>query len=228
MALAFGAIAVANVACSGDDDDDDHAPPDSITISGGTAVVVGSSLQLMAMAVGNDEGDITASSTWVSSSSAKATVSATGLVTGVAAGTTTISATHDDVVGQVVVTVSTGSSATFNATVHNEGTWPHNGLHIYVRVVDLADNSIAACNDSTIENTANNPDWTVTFTGALTSGHNYKVQAVADANGNTTVDDAGHGYESAATGAVSSAKDIDIAHGSTTIGTPAWSGTPCP
>lgn len=178
LGLLFGTIAAINAGCTGDDDDDGHSPPDSITVSGGTAVIVGSSLQLTATAVGGDDaGDVTATSTWVSSSSAKATVSATGLVSGVAAGTTTITATHDDVTGQVVLTVSTGAAASASLTFTGSG-WPHNGSNAFVRI--LEGGVVVDCQESAA--IAGNA-FSINFGAILDPGTLYTYETFADLNG---------------------------------------------
>ena len=97
--------------CSGNDDDDGHQEPVSIAITGGTTVNVGSNLQLTATATFEDSSieDVTGESVWVSSSGDIASIGTnTGLATGNSAGLTVITATHDDVVGTLNLTVGTG------------------------------------------------------------------------------------------------------------------------
>ena len=226
MALAFGAIASLNAACTGDDDDDDgHTAPNSITISGGNAVTVGSTLQLTA--TGNYDGgetdDLTATSTWTSSSNGVATVSATGLVTGVAAGTTTISAEHDEVVGQVVLTVSTGAAATFNATVSGDWSGPHGAItrNYYARIIDTATSAVVLC---TSDMGVSDGLFSVTGTGVLVAGHSYRAEAFIDLNQNGMSDDTGHRYQAVA-GPVNANTTFAILHSGTE---PVWAGTPCP
>ena len=62
----------------------------------GTPPVVGATAQFTAMATLSDGTtlDVTSVSTWVSSNTAEAVVSASGLVTGVSAGTVTVQATY--------------------------------------------------------------------------------------------------------------------------------------
>jgi uncharacterized protein YjdB len=78
---------------------------------GGTAptVQVGSTIQLKAVATLADAStiDVTTSSQWASNAVSKATVDGSGKVTGVAAGTTEVTATSGDATSSAVtVTVS--------------------------------------------------------------------------------------------------------------------------
>ncbi|MFB3815866.1 MAG: Ig domain-containing protein [Terriglobales bacterium] len=88
------------------------SPLTSITISSPNSVqtvAAGSTLQLTATATfaDNTSKDVTSQVTWQSSNTAVATISATGLVTGVAASATpvTITATSGNIVGQFQLTV---------------------------------------------------------------------------------------------------------------------------
>ena len=67
----------------------------------GTAPLVGAASQFSAIATLSDGTtlDVTNVSTWVSSNTAEAVVSSTGLVTGVTAGTVTVQATYQSVTG---------------------------------------------------------------------------------------------------------------------------------
>ena len=72
------------------------------------ALAVGATLQLKANGTYSDTStaDLTAASTWASSNVSVATVSTGGLLTGIAAGTTTVTATSSGVAGTQVATVS--------------------------------------------------------------------------------------------------------------------------
>ncbi len=87
------------------------AIPATTTIGGTATVEASATTQLTLTAAFPRAGNFTvtpATATWVSSDPTKATVSAGGLVTGVAAGTTTITATWRGVVDTQVVTVTGG------------------------------------------------------------------------------------------------------------------------
>jgi uncharacterized protein YjdB len=74
----------------------------------GTAPAVGATSQFSAMATLSDGTtlDVTTVSTWVSSDTAEAVVSSTGLVTAVAAGTVTVQATYQSVTGSDQITLT--------------------------------------------------------------------------------------------------------------------------
>ncbi len=78
----------------------------TITLSGGTSVVVGQTLQLAASAKDQVGNLIAATPAWLSSAAGIATVSSTGLVTGVAAGTAIITATSAGVVANATISVT--------------------------------------------------------------------------------------------------------------------------
>ena len=73
----------------------------------GTAPLVGAASQFSAIATLSDGTtlDVTNVSTWVSSNTAEAVVSASGLVTGVGAGTVTVQATYQSVTGSDQITL---------------------------------------------------------------------------------------------------------------------------
>src|SRR5437588_2985656 len=80
----------------------------SMAISQGGSVNPGATLQLKATATYSDNSskDVTSVAMWTSSSTVEATVSAAGLVTGVAPGTVTIMATLGPKSGNTAVTVN--------------------------------------------------------------------------------------------------------------------------
>jgi hypothetical protein len=100
--------------------------PRSILVSG-TSPAISASAQFTATATLSSSvtQDVTAQSTWGSSNNAVATVSNAGLVTAIAVGTTTISATFQGVTGSIGVTIS-NSAQTFSGTlaVHGANTHP--------------------------------------------------------------------------------------------------------
>lgn len=228
----FGTLAAWNTGCTGGDDDDDdgHTPPDSITISGGTAVTVGTDLQLTATAVGGDDpGDITTISTWTTNSAGVATVGAsTGLVTGVSAGTATITAEHDGVMGTTIVTVST-AAATFDATVTGDWSAAHgDGVPMFIRIVDDDTGDVVYCADDELTETvaATAGQLNAAAPGVLIAGHTYRAEAIADVGATVgTIDGTDHPYMSAAVGPIGADATLMVPHSGTA---PGWSGTPCP
>ncbi len=102
----------------------------SITITGTTSVQVGSTTQLTATAYTSTGDPVAVTFTWASDNAAVATVDASGLVTGVSAGTTNISASAKNVTGTTVVTVTTtpggggGGGGGETTTTGNNMSWP--------------------------------------------------------------------------------------------------------
>jgi hypothetical protein len=227
LGLLFGTLAAWTTGCSGDDDDDGHTAPDSITVSGGTAVTVGSSLQLTATAVGGSEpGDITTESAWTTNSAGVATVgAATGLVTGVSAGTATISAEHDGVIGMTTITVSTAGAAAFTATVSGDwsGAHPGTAYDYYVRVIDTADDSVVFCDSQNVVAIFN-----VVTPAILIAGHSYIAQALVDLDGNGNANESPHKYESPAPVLVNGNTNFPITPGPNDTANPNWTGPACP
>jgi uncharacterized protein YjdB len=94
----------------------------SIAITGGSAsVATGGTLQLSAIATLSDGSvaDVSASATWSSSDNTVASVGASGLVTGVAAGTAQITATLNGVTGTLSMTVTPAQAVTPGRTPIN-------------------------------------------------------------------------------------------------------------
>lgn len=92
-----------------------------ITVSGGGSTTIGGTLQLTAAPKDQNGAAINAAVTWSTSSEFVAKVSSTGLVTGVAAGQATITATSGTVSEPTVVIVASGAPATA-VTVNMPGT----------------------------------------------------------------------------------------------------------
>jgi hypothetical protein len=84
----------------------------SIVISGSSSVAVGQTTQLSA-AVTTDTGTVAAGRTfiWASANSLVATVNNSGVVTGIAAGETAITATADGATGSRTITVTAAAPA---------------------------------------------------------------------------------------------------------------------
>lgn len=130
-----------------------------ITVAPATAVVLqGATLQLAASGrySDNSNSDITNLVTWTSSDTAVATVSATGLVTGVGAGTTTITAALSGVTGTAAITGKILTALTIGT------------------VGDLARGTskqlvaTATYSDATTEDVTQLVDWTSSDTTAIT------------------------------------------------------------
>ena len=62
--------------------------------------------------------DVTSSATWQSSDATVATVSASGVVTGVAAGTVTVTATYQNVSGSLLLTINAPAPAATTTQRH--------------------------------------------------------------------------------------------------------------
>jgi plastocyanin len=93
----------------------------SITISGSNSTNVGGTLQLTASPKDQNGAAINAAVVWTTSSAFVATVNSSGLVTGVAAGQATISATSGTIASSTLVTVTSGTFP-LSATVNMPGT----------------------------------------------------------------------------------------------------------
>jgi len=110
MAVLIGSV---TVSCGGDEGDAGMGPAgggDVVLIeitSPSTTVSVGSTLQLTATAKNADGGTVSGKTfTWTSGQASVATVDNTGLVAGLVAGITTITAKVDGVPGGRVITVN--------------------------------------------------------------------------------------------------------------------------
>lgn len=106
----FGAAGMI-VSCSGDSGTGPVVvPPKAVTrvdVSTATSTITNAqTVQLSATARASDGSTIASSFTWVSSATNVATVDASGLVTGVSAGTALLSATVGSVTGAVTITVT--------------------------------------------------------------------------------------------------------------------------
>jgi plastocyanin len=93
----------------------------SITISGSTSTNVGGTLQLTASPKDQTGAAINAAVVWSTSSAFVANVNSSGLVTGIAAGQATITATSGAIASSTLVTVTSGTFP-LSATVNMPGT----------------------------------------------------------------------------------------------------------
>lgn len=104
----------------------------SVAVSGGTILSsVGQTVQLIATATFSDgtTQNVTTTSTWQSSNSGAATVSSGGLVTAVATGTVTITATYQGKAGTATVVLSFASSSRSTMTAVIDGI-PFSGITV--------------------------------------------------------------------------------------------------
>lgn len=107
------AMAMGSSACSGGDGGSEPPRVASVTISPPTvSVSVGGTTQLSAAVTASNGSTLSRPVSWSSGSAAIATVSASGLVTGVTVGTATISAAADGITGSAQVTVTPPPVAT--------------------------------------------------------------------------------------------------------------------
>jgi uncharacterized protein YjdB len=98
------ALALIAVACGGTSTSPTTVSSIAVT---GTAPVVGATTQFTAIATMSNgtTQDVTSLSTWQSSNTSSATVSSSGVVTGVAEGTATVQATYLNVSGTDAITI---------------------------------------------------------------------------------------------------------------------------
>ena len=211
LGLLFGTIVAWSSGCTGDDDDDDdHVAPDSVEVTpANPTVAVGSSQQMVATGyIGSNAEIVTDDSTWTSSSAGVATVSATGLVTGVSAGTTTITATHDGVSGSTTATVvgSGVSSLTFTGTA-----WPHDGSTAFVRILLMG--VVVDCQESAA--IAGNA-FSINYGAILNTGTTYTYETFADLNNDGNYENSGADHRWTGTFTPTTASHTeDVNHGET-------------
>lgn len=106
-------VAILSAACSGEPATPDVPPVVAVTATGGaTSITSGSSVQLAATLTDRRGRPVSNPVfTWSSANGAIAAVSATGLATGIQAGTTNITATSDGSSGSISLTVTPGAPA---------------------------------------------------------------------------------------------------------------------
>jgi trimeric autotransporter adhesin len=156
----------------------------SITISPSSpSVVKGQTVQLTASGV-NTDGSTTnhlPNLTWSSGSTGVATVNSNGLVTGVTAGTATITATSGSVSGTATVTV-TNSAIVSIAITPTTAQISVSGIGGATTQQFTAKATFA---DNTVQDITNSATWTSSNTAAATISANGLAQAVAA--GTTTI-----------------------------------------
>ncbi len=111
MGLAMVGLVVGVGACGDDDDDQGPCTTATVTVTPATATIdIAGTQQLTAEAL-DASGSACGTVTWSSDDEAVATVSSTGLVTGVAAGDAVISATAGGVTGTSTITVNPANAS---------------------------------------------------------------------------------------------------------------------
>ena len=107
LILLFGVAA-----CSGDDGNEPNVPVATVTVTPSTSnIAVGGEVQLQAATLDASGGTLTGRQiTWASSDGTIATVSKSGVVTGIAEGDATVTATSETKAGSAVVTVQGSGS----------------------------------------------------------------------------------------------------------------------
>ena len=182
IALTIMAAAIFAVACGSDDTPTGTAAVVSVTVSTPpAAILVGATTTLTATTKDASGAALTGTTvTWSSSSDAIATVSQAGVVTGVAPGTATITATSNGKTGTATITVN-AKTVTFTATLRASNEVPAN--------TSTGTGTFTA----TLDTTTGVFKWDVTFTGLtsnVTLGHIHGP-AAAGVNAGTTINFAG-------------------------------------
>lgn len=137
---AFASVLAA--ACSGDPAAPDVPPVVAVSASGGlTTIASGSTVQLAAKLTDKRGNPVnSATFTWSSANSAIASVNAAGLVTGIQAGTTSLSATSTGTTGSITLTVTPGTPAKLVIATQPSGA--ASGVRLVTQpVVEVRDNA---------------------------------------------------------------------------------------
>ncbi|UFS68944.1 Ig-like domain-containing protein [Geomonas sp. RF6] len=177
----------------------------SIAIDPVPSMPVGVPKQLTAKGTFSDNstGDITSLVSWSSSDTAKATVSSTGLVTSVAPGAVTITATLAGISGSVGITIN---AATINSLSIDQGNSTI-AIGTSMRFTAKAGYSDGSTHDVTPAATWTSSDPTVATMAADASG---RVSATGLKQGSTTITAAYGGRQAQATLTVSGAHAVSI------------------
>ncbi|MFT4114142.1 beta strand repeat-containing protein [Silvibacterium sp.] len=173
----------------------------SISLPGGT-LAVGQSVQLKATETtsGSPTTDVTSTASWSSSNTAVATISAAGVVTGVKAGTTTISATVQKTTGTLLLTVGAAAVTSIaiapaSASVYTGGTQQFSATATY--------------SDGSTGDITKQVSWSVTPSSVATISTSGLLTAVAA--GSFTVTANSGSVQATATGTVSNATLTSVA-----------------
>jgi DNA/RNA endonuclease G (NUC1) len=174
------------------DDGGDVAVPATVTVEPATAeVLVGATVSLTATARDADDNTVPTEITWSSSDETIATVSAAGVVTGVAAGSATITATSaNDISGTAVVTVTDVPPPPSGADVvisqiygggGNSGAFYRND---FVELYNRGDAAVELTGWTVQYASAAGTSWQVTaLSGTIEPGRYYLVQQAAGSGG---------------------------------------------
>lgn len=195
----------------------------AMEVSGAATIAPGEDVQLTATVHhedGTDE-DVTADADWSSSDEAVAVVDA-GLVSGIAAGAATISATFDGVTADAEVEVEEADAGPYAVRVFGDWSPQHGGQGrtVFARVVDDADGSVVACGSEV----ADDAIWSLSAEGVLVAGRTYHAEAFADVSGDGLPNDAGHMYLSGAKPPASKDQSFEVLHSGPA---PAWDTEAC-
>ena len=181
----------------------------SVTVSPATlSIDVGGTEQLSANGTySNYSGiDITSSSTWLSSNPAVASVSATGFITALASGSTTITATSGTLSGAATLTVGTSTGSTLNTGRYQQtSTLLNDGTLLIAGGINCP--AIGSCSYLASAESYNPDTGRFTYTGSLATARS--APAVVLPNGNVLI--AG-GYACDSSGNCSSLNSAEIYH----------------
>ncbi|HVQ97711.1 MAG TPA: Ig-like domain-containing protein, partial [Mycobacterium sp.] len=176
----------------------------SIAVTPGSpSIDAGSTQQFTATATYSNgtTGNVTTSVTWTSAKTSVATINASGLATGVAAGTTTISAAHNGVTGSASLTV-TAATVTSIAVTPNPANFASNATQQFT--------ATATYSNGTTGNVTSSVTWTSSNTAAATIDSDGLASGVAA--GATTITAAMNSVTgtSAATVSVATTSSVNI------------------
>ncbi len=166
-----------------------HPHAGVITISSGNgALTAGTTMQLRAVdtnVVGTPT-DVTSSATWTSSNTTVATVSSTGLMTGLSAGSSTITATYSSDSGSLTVTIGSPLISSIALTPAGVSV-PAGQTQQYTATAAYANNTTANISSTSQWSVAPASVATISATGLLTAvaPGTYTVTASAGAQPNT-------------------------------------------
>ena len=158
--------------------------PGSLHISTqATSFAAGTTVQLLALDTNSmqETNDVTNSSAWVSSNTSVATVSSTGLVTGVAAGSATITATYQKDQGSM--SFSIGAPAIRQLTLSPQSATVYVGAsQAYTATATYANNTTAPITTGIVWSVSPSSVATISINGVLTavSPGTFAVTATAD------------------------------------------------
>ncbi len=161
------------IACSGASSSTKTAPPTltSVSVTPATgSVSVGASTQLTATAKYSDgsTSNVTTQATWISSNTSDATVTS-GLVTGVAAGSVTVTASFGGLSGPAAVTVNANAATVTSISI----TAPSNSFEVsaFLPLTAIATYSDSSTQDVTTQAAWTSSDTTIATVSTLGAAH---------------------------------------------------------